>query len=63
LSVRSPSHKDTHSAAKQDVERMVPSVHDSRYGDTRSCQSGNKNDDGAPDLATLVEDMQLPSEI
>lgn len=42
---------------------MMPSVHDARNGDTRSYQTGNENEDGAPDLAALVQDMHLPSEI
>jgi hypothetical protein len=42
---------------------MVTSVHDACTGDERSAEGGNQYDEGAPDFALGIKDVQFRCEI
>lgn len=63
LPVGGPGDEDAEEAAGEDVEGVVPRVHDAGGGDEGGAEGGDQDDEGLPHLAAAVEDMELAGEV
>lgn len=63
LAVGGPGDEDAEEAAGDDVEGVVPRVHDAGGGDEGGAEGGDEDDEGLPHLAAAVEDVELAGEV
>lgn len=63
LAISSPSDDNTQQASGDDVERMMACVHDAGYCDESSAKRWDKDDEGLPNFAFVVEDVQFCGKI
>ncbi len=63
LAVGGPGDEDAEEAAGEDVEGVVARVHDAGGGDEGGAEGGDEDEEGLPDLAAAVEDVELAGEV
>lgn len=63
LAVRGPGHEDPQQGPADDVEGMVPGIHDARHSDEGGYEAWDQDQNCLPDFAPVVHDMQLTTQI
>lgn len=63
LAVGGPGDEDAEEATGDDVEGVMARVHDAGGGDEGGAEGGHEDDEGLPDLAAAVEDVELAGEV
>jgi hypothetical protein len=63
LAVGGPRHQNTEHRARNDIEGVMTGVHDARAGDEGSAESWDHDNEGPPDLALGIQDVQFRSKV
>ena len=59
LAVRCPSNEYAEQASRDDIKGMVTRVHDTRHSDEGCAQGGDEDNEGLPDFAFVIENVEF----
>lgn len=63
LAVRGPGDKESQHSPSDDVEGVVPGIHDSGNGDEASGEGRDEHKNRFPRFSTSIQDVELTSQV